>query len=247
MDTTTKPLILLVEDDEDVANVTAEHLMEAGMLTQIFNRVKPAERFLKKNHVNLVLLDINLPDTDGFALLDHIRNTESPTPVIFLTGTDSESTKVRGLEIGADDYVTKPFSAGELVARIHAVLRRTDTLHDLKLTPNFTVGDEPFDFLGATVNGARMEITFADGATETLGRKELGILAHLYENKGKIIPRKNMIHAVWGPHANVKSRSLDQYIVKVRDLFKRHGCNDAPFRTVHGVGFIYDPDGESKA
>ena len=245
MDTTSKPLILIVEDDEDIANVTAEHLIEAGMHAQIFNRVTRAEEYLKKNHVNLVLLDINLPDVDGFALLDSIRSSETQVPVIFVTGADSETTKIRGLDVGADDYVTKPFSASELVARIRAVLRRTDTRHDLNLTPNFTVSDKPFDFLGANINGARMEISFPDGVKESLGRKELGILAHLADNKGKIIPRKSMIHAVWGPHANVKSHSLDQYIVKVRDLLKRHGCNDSAFRTVHGVGFIYDPDGEN--
>ncbi len=245
MDTTAKPLILIVEDDEDIANVTAEHLAEAGMHAQIFNRVDRAEEFLKKSHVNLILLDINLPDADGFALLDSVRSSETSVPVIFLTGTDSESTKVRGLNVGADDYVTKPFSASELVARIRAVLRRTDTRHDLKLTPNLTVSEEPFQFLGSTIDGSRMEIIFPDGDRENLGRKELGILAHLAANQGKIIPRKNMIHAVWGPHANVKSRSLDQYIVKVRDFFKRHGCEDSAFRTVHGIGFIYDPEGKN--
>ncbi len=246
MDTSPKPIILIVEDDSEVANVTAEHLSEAGMHTQIFDRVSRAEKFLRKNHVNLILLDIQLPDADGFALMDSIRDSEFPTPVIFLTGTDSESTRVRGLELGADDYVTKPFSAKELVARIHAVLRRTETQHDLELTPNLTISDKPFDFLGATINGTRMEITFPDGETETLGRKELGILAHLVAHKGQIIPRKNMIHTVWGPHANVKSRSLDQYIVKIREMFKRHRCQDAPFRTVHGVGFIYDPKDEEE-
>jgi len=246
MDTTSKPLILIVEDDEEIANVTAEHLSEAGMHTQIFSRVDRAENFLKKNHVNLVLLDINLPDSDGFTLLDHIQGSETQTPVIFVTGTDSENVKVRGLEVGADDYITKPFNAGELIARIRAVLRRTDTRHDMDLTPNISVADQPFSFLGAEVNGARMEIKFNDGETENLGRKELGIMAHLAANQGKIIPRKNMIHAVWGPHANVKSRSLDQYVVKVRDLFKRHKVDDSTFRTVHGVGFIYDPAGDHK-
>ncbi len=246
MDSTSKPLILIVEDDEEIANVTAEHLAEAGMHTQIFNRVDRAEDFLHKNHVNLVLLDINLPDADGFTLLDHIQGSQNQTPVIFLTGTDSENVKVRGLEVGADDYITKPFNAGELIARIRAVLRRTDTRHDMNLTPNFSVSDKPFEFLGAEVNGSRMEIKFPGGKIETLGRKELGIMAHLADNKGKIIPRKNMIHAVWGPHANVKSRSLDQYVVKVRDLFKRYKMDDSNFRTVHGVGFIYDPDGNQE-
>jgi len=244
MDTSSKPLILIVEDDEDIANVTAEHLEEADMHAQIFDRVQRAEEFLKKNYVNLVLLDINLPDADGFSLLQTIKSSENQVPVIFLTGTDSQATKVRGLEVGADDYVTKPFSASELVARIHAVLRRTDTRNDMNLTPNITVSDEPFDFLGCTVNGSRMEITFSDGSKESIGKKELGILAHLKENQGKIIPRNNMIHAVWGAHANVKSRSLDQYVVKIRELLKRHDCDDDTFRTVHGVGFIYDPEDE---
>lgn len=242
MDTTSKPLILIVEDDEDFAKVTAEHLHEAGMHTQIFSHVWRAEEFLKENFVNLILLDINLPDADGFSLLDFVKQSKNQVPVIFVSGNGSERIRVRGLEIGADDYITKPFSASELIARIHAVLRRTDTRHDFDLTPNTTVSDKPFDFLGCTVNGGRMEISFPDGKTESIGRKELGILAHLFENKGLVIPRQNMIHAVWGPHANVKSRSLDQYIVKVRDLLKRHGCEDAAFRTVHGVGFIYDPE-----
>lgn len=246
MDITSKPLILIVEDDNEIATVIAEHLSEAEMHTQIFNRVDKAEDFLAKNHVNLVLLDINLPDADGFTLLDRIQGSETQTPVIFVTGTDSENVKVRGLEVGADDYITKPFNSGELVARIRAVLRRTDTRHDMNLTPNFTVTDKPFEFLGAEVNGSRMEIRFEDGSKEPLGRKELGIIAHLVTNKGKIVPRKNLIHAVWGPHANVKSRSLDQYIVKVRDLFKRHQVDDEAFRTVHGVGFIYDPDSDHK-
>jgi len=242
MDPSSKPLILIVEDDSEIAAITAEHLSEAGMHTQIFDRVDRAEEFLQKNHVNLVLLDINLPDADGFTLLSHIQGSETKTPVIFLTGTDSDTVKVRGLEVGADDYITKPFNAGELIARIRAVLRRTDTKNDLNLTPNFSVSDKPFQFLGAEVNGARMEIAFPDGSVETIGRKELGIIAHLAANEGKIIPRKNMIHAVWGTHANLKSRSIDQYVVKVRELFKRHKLDDGTFRTVHGVGFIYDPE-----
>ncbi|MEM0965644.1 MAG: response regulator transcription factor [Verrucomicrobiota bacterium] len=241
MDTTSKPLILIVEDDEAIATVTAEHLSEAGMHGQIFDRVNRAEEYLSKNHVNLVLLDISLPDGSGFELLEYIQKSQTKVPVIFLTGENSESAKVKGLDVGADDYITKPFSAGELIARIRSVLRRTDSRNDMNLTPNLTVADGPFEFLGATVNGARMEIGFSDGSVETLGRKELGILAHLVGNQGKVIPRKSLIHAVWGPHANLKSRSLDQYVVKVRDLFKRHNCDDAAFRTVHGVGFIYDP------
>jgi len=236
-----KPLILIVEDDIDLAKVTSEHLELAGMYTQAFGQVKKARDYLLKNHVNLIILDIRLPDTDGFSFLEEIRKMETPPPVIFVTGNDSESIKIRGFEVGADDYITKPFSVQELIARIKAVLRRTETRHDLDLTPNTTIRDKPFEFLGATVNSARLESTFPDGEVETAGGKEIGILNHLHLHQGAVIPRTNLIHAVWGPHADIRSRSLDQYIVKIRDIFKKHGCEIEALRTVHGVGFIYDP------
>jgi DNA-binding response OmpR family regulator len=150
---------------------------------------------------------------------------------------------VKGLELGGDDYITKPFGYAELVARIRAVLRRAESKADLNVTKNVKVSDEPFDFVGARISPIRLEITFPDGTTRKLGRKELGILAYLSEHRGVVIPRKALIHSVWGIHADVRSRSLDQYIVKVRDLFQEHGIKLDCFRTVHGVGYMFDPDG----
>jgi len=245
MDTTAKPSILIVEDDAELAAVTAQLLDEAGMHTQVVSTVSRADEYLKSHHVNLVLLDINLPDQSGFSLLEKLKQGKySQTPVIFVTGSVEKNIKVKGLETGADDFVTKPFNSDELIARIKAVLRRTDTRGDMDLTPNIAVTDEPFPFLCAKVVSARLEIHFSNGTIEKVGKKEIGILAHLARHPGKVVPRKNLIHSVWGPHADLKSRSLDQYIVKVRDLFKKNGCNVDMFRTVHGVGFIYDPDGE---
>ncbi len=236
-----KPLILIVEDDKALANLTAEHLELAGMKTQVFYRAANLKIFLENNFANLLLLDVNLPDTSGFNVLEEIRGKGITMPVIFFTGNDSEVQKVKGLETGADDYITKPFSFPELVARINAVLRRAETSRDSQVTPTSSLSEEPFDFCGAMVNTQRLEITFPDGATEPLGRKEFGIMAYLYANQGTILTRKNLIHAVWGVHADIKSRSLDQYIVKIRDAFSRHGLNLDPFRTIHGVGYIYDP------
>jgi DNA-binding response OmpR family regulator len=92
----------------------------------------------------------------------------------------------------------------------------------------------------------RLEITFPGGVIEKIGRKELGILTYLNDNQAVVITRKTLIHAVWGIHADVRSRSLDQYIVKVRDLYKSHGLDLSAFRTVHGIGYIFDPKGISK-
>jgi len=240
-----KPLIVIVEDEAELASLIAVHLEKAGMHTQICNRVQHAVRFLKKNFANLVLLDINLPDQSGFTLVEELKNEDISVPIIFVTGNVEETSKIKGLDIGGDDYVTKPFSYAELVARIRAVLRRTEAKTDLNVTKNVRVNDEPFDFCGAKVIPERLEIAFPDGVTTKLGRKELGILAYLNAHPGQVITRKALIHSVWGIHADVKSRSLDQYIVKVRDLFASHGLELNAFRTVHGIGYIFDPRGVS--
>lgn len=241
-----KPLIVIVEDEAELASLIAVHLEKAGMNTQICNRAQHALKFLKKNFANLVLLDVNLPDQSGFALIEELKAADVSVPIIFVTGNVEETSKIKGLDMGGDDYVTKPFSYAELVARIRAVLRRTEAKADLNLTKNVRVSDDPFTFCGAKITPERLEISFPDGIVQKLGRKELGILAYLNAHPGQVITRKALIHSVWGIHADVKSRSLDQYIVKVRDLFSAHGLDLKAFRTVHGIGYIFDPRGESK-
>ena len=236
-----KPLIVIVEDENALAQVVSTHLDGAGMQTQICNRAAHAFRFLERNFANLVLLDLNLPDQSGFALLEDLQKAGIEVPIIFLTGNAHELSKIKGLEMGADDYITKPFSYAELVARIRAVLRRTDTHRDTHVTRNASLADAPFDFDGASVVPQRLQIQFPDGVTEAIGRKELGILAFLATAPGTVVTRKALIHSVWGQHADVKSRSLDQYIVKIRDLFQKHGIELEGFKTVHGVGYIYEP------
>jgi DNA-binding response OmpR family regulator len=240
-----KPLILVVEDEEELAKLITIHLEEAGMETQVYNRAAHAVKFLRKNFANLMLLDIGLPDQSGFSLLEELKGSDTTIPTIFLTGNDEEASKVKALEMGGDDYITKPFSFPELIARIRAVLRRAESNADQNVTKNVRVSDDPFDFCGATITPLRLEITFAQDAVEKIGRKELGILAHLNAHQGVVITRKTLIHAVWGIHADVRSRSLDQYIVKVRELYKSHGLDLSAFRTVHGIGYIFDPHGLS--
>lgn len=237
-----KPLILIVEDEKELAQMVSEHLEEAGMVTQVYHRGTNVVRFLRKNFANLLLLDVNLPDQSGFELLEELKRNNIQIPVIFVTAADSEINKVKGLDLGGDDYLTKPFSLPELVARIHAVLRRAETSRDFHVTRNASVTHPPFPFCGAEVHPDRLAIVFADGATEKIGRKELGILTCLYDHIGSVLTRRSLIHSVWGLHADVRSRSLDQYVVKIRDLFARHGSKMDAFRTIHGVGYIYDPE-----
>lgn len=236
-----KPLILVVEDDKDLAQLIADQLEVAGMASQIFYRGAAAVKYLEKSHANLILLDVTLPDQTGFETLKEICRMDRPAPVIFLTANDSETMKVQGLQSGADDYVTKPFRFPELIARIHAVLRRTETAKDTRLTDNAALDTQPFDFSGAIIHPERLEVEFPGKKIEKIGRKELGILLHMTTNAGHVVSRQSLIHAVWGVHADVRSRSLDQYIVKIRDTYEKHGIRLDNFRTIHGIGYCYEP------
>jgi DNA-binding response OmpR family regulator len=236
-----RPLIVVVEDEKELSQLICQHLEDAGMQTQPYDRCAPALRFLERNFANLLLLDLNLPDSTGFQLLQDLKQRDIHVPTIFLTGNAMEADKVRGLEMGGDDYITKPFSYAELIARINAVLRRAESKSDFNLTKNVRTVDQPFEFLGAKVHPDRLEIEFPNGASHKIGRKELGILAYLNTHRHVVITRKELIHSVWGIHADVRSRSLDQYIVKVRAAFAKNGLTLDSFKTVHGIGYIFEP------
>lgn len=242
-----KPLILIVEDDKQIAQLISEQLEAAGMLTQVYHRAGNVTRFLQNNFANLLLLDINLPDQTGFSLVEELKRSNIDIPTIFLTADDSEIYKVKGLEMGGDDYITKPFSFPELIARIHAVLRRAETAHDFHITKNASVAQEPFEFCRATIQPIRLEIEFPNGETTKIGRKELGIMTYLAHSPNTVVTRRALIHAVWGIHADIRSRSLDQYIVKIRNAFSSRGLNMDAFKTIHGVGYIYSTEDVSVA
>lgn len=241
-----RPLIVAVEDEAELLAIITEQLEGAGMNVQGYNRCAPALRFLQHNYANLLLLDLTLPDSSGFDLLKELKQQDINVPTIFLTGNSLEADKIKGLNMGGDDYITKPFSYLELVARINAVLRRAESKSDYNVTKNVRTIDGPFDFLGTQVHPDRLEIQFPNGATHKIGRKELGILAYLTTHVGVVITRKELIHSVWGIHADIRSRSLDQYIVKVRAAFDQNGLSLDCFKTVHGIGYIFEPPGAAK-
>jgi two-component system alkaline phosphatase synthesis response regulator PhoP len=237
-----RPLIVAVEDEPELLNIITEQLEVAGMHVQAYNRCAPALRFLQHNFANLLLLDLTLPDLNGFEMLKELKQQDINVPVIFLTGNSMESDKIKGLNMGGDDYITKPFSYLELVARINAVLRRAESNKDYNVTKNVRTTDFPFPFLGAQIHPDRLEISFPTGRVHKSGRKELGIIAYLHSHVGVVITRKELIHSVWGIHADIRSRSLDQYIVKIRAAFEENGLSLDSFKTVHGIGYIFEPE-----
>jgi two-component system alkaline phosphatase synthesis response regulator PhoP len=152
---------------------------------------------------------------------------------------------LKGFDAGADDFVTKPFSFTELTARVRAVLRRTSFSEDFSITDNATLNDDDFMFCNAKVSPAFMCVSFPNGNRVRVGKKEIGILKHFAYNHGTILSRKNIIHSVWGERANVRSRSMDQYIVKLRQIFKKNDCPMDRLQTLHGTGYVYSENGDA--
>ncbi|MDR1435559.1 MAG: response regulator transcription factor [Puniceicoccales bacterium] len=237
-----KPLILVVEDDCELSELIEKQLQVSGMDAQKFYNADDALRFLQRSFSNLMLLDFNLPGRNGLSLLEDLKKNSISIPTIFISGENREEIKVASLEAGGDDFLTKPFGISELLSRISAVLRRTSRSGDGQLTANTSLTDGTFDFLGTQVDPARLEIRFSDGSFEKIGRKEFGILSYFAQNPHLILSRRSIIHSVWGEHANVRSRSLDQYVVKLRKLFSAHGIDtEHTIRTSHGIGYTFVP------
>lgn len=235
----TKPLILLAEDDIQLTEVLEKQISLSGMNVQTFHNGVDVIKFLKRDYASVILLDVNLPDIDGFNVMTQLHGMGISIPVIFLTGFSDEFYKLKGFDIGADDFVTKPFSFTELMARIRAILRRTSRDVDAAITENVTLSDEDFEFCDAKISPASMNVTFPNGSVVRIGKKEIGILKHFADNRDAILSRKNIIRSVWGDTANVRSRSMDQYIVKLRQIFKLNECSMDKLKTLHGIGYIY--------
>jgi DNA-binding response OmpR family regulator len=233
------PLIVLSEDDVKLAEILRKQIEMSGMDVQTFYDGAGTVKFLQREAASVLLLDINLPDIDGFDVIKQLQNSRIEVPVIFLTAFSDEYYKIKGFDAGAEDFVTKPFSFTELIARIKVVLRRVYGKERDSISSNVALCDEDFEFCGAVVKPSLMQISFKNGKTILIGRKELGVLKHFSSNENTILSRRNLIHNVWGKYANVKSRSLDQYIVKIRQLLKENGCDFEALRTLHGIGYIY--------
>ena len=213
--------ILLVEDEEDIASLVRAYLERDGFRVVWATRGTEGLAELERHDVRLAILDLQLPDADGFDVCRAIRSTSS-LPVVMLTARDEEVDRVTGLELGADDYVTKPFSPRELTARVRAVLRRVepDTTDD-----QLAVGDVELDRRArtASVAGAEVELT---------GR-EFDLLWHLASRPGIVVSRGQLLERVWGIEFPGGTRTVDVHIGQLRRKLGRPRL----IRTVRGAGY----------
>lgn len=220
--------ILLAEDDENLGFVIKDNLEEAGYTVELYPNGIDALKAFNKNDFDICILDIMMPGKDGFDLAKDIRKKDSNIPIVFLTARSMKEDKIRGFRIGADDYITKPFSMEELVLRVQVIARRT-----AKQAPSGS--NENMFRLGIYVfNYKNLELEH-DGETKQLTQKEADILYQLCLRKNEVLSREDAVQAVWGNYDYFAGRSMDVFITKLRKYLKKDPS--IQIRNIHGVGF----------
>jgi DNA-binding response OmpR family regulator len=217
--------IVLVEDEEDIASLVRAYLERDGFRVVWATRGTEGLQALEHHDARLAILDLRLPDTDGFDVCRAIRSC-SRVPIVMLTARDEEVDRVTGLELGADDYVTKPFSPRELVARVHAVLRRAEP----------ESGDDELVAGDVALDRRRRSVTVA-GADVELTAREFDLLWHLAERPGIVVGRERLLDRVWGLEFPGGTRTVDVHIGQLRRKLDRPQL----IRTVRGAGYKLVP------
>jgi DNA-binding response OmpR family regulator len=225
-----KSVILIVEDDPSIALGLEEILAGEGFEPVRCPRGDAALAAAIKHRPALIVLDVMLPGLSGFDLCKQIRAKGLDTPILMLTAKSQEIDKVIGLESGADDYVTKPFGVRELLARIHALLRRAGK------TGSSVEPAEAFQIGGATIDPRTFEIR-RGGAVGELTARELKLLQLFHSHTGEVLSRDRLLNEVWGQHYYGTTRTLDQVVVQLRRKLGDSGAHPQRLVTVHGVGY----------
>ena len=221
-----KRRILVVEDEPDIARGLRDALEFEQFEVTTTGYGREGIRLLRERGSDLVILDLMLPDINGFTVCEEIRQSHPVVPIIMLTARSQETDKIRGLEAGADDYVTKPFSIGELVARINAIFRR---LHRAG-------NDETIQIGQATFHPRRHELV-RNRKTMALSFYEVEILRLLFERAGQPVTRDEILEKIWGVSAYGSSRSVDNFVVKLRKKIEDDASSPRHIVTIYGTGY----------
>lgn len=228
MTTDEKSKILLAEDDNNLGSLLKEYLEAKNYNTTWARNGKEGFDFFKKNTYDLCLLDVMMPLKDGFTLAKEIREQNKSIPIIFLTAKSMKEDAIEGFTIGADDYITKPFSMEELLLRLNAVLRRTKSKTSAdNVIKSFEIGIYKFDYENQTLKWGRKE--------QSLTTKEAELLRLLCLNKNDVLDRNFALNAIWKDDNYFNSRSMDVFVARLRKYLKEDP--KVEIINVHGKGF----------
>lgn len=222
------PSLLVVEDDEDLGTSLVEYLGAEGYDARLVQDGDSAlEEVTRLPGYDLIVLDAKLPERSGFEVLRAARDDGVATPVLMLTALEEHDHRMRGFQVGADDYLTKPFETTELLARIDALLRRASEV--VEQGGVFEVGDVRVDLDGNTVT--------RDGTPLELTDLEFRLLAYLLRRRGRTATREQILRDVWDLPPDVETRTIDRHVNALRDKMGGHADDDSPVRSVYGIGY----------
>jgi two-component system response regulator RegX3 len=233
-----QPSILVVEDDRNLAETLIYNLRSEGYRASIARTGLEAIAMARTQQPDLLLLDLMLPEMDGFDVCRAVR-ASSPVPIIMITARDEEVDRVLGLELGADDYVIKPFSLRELLARIRATLRRVE------LSSGDSGREEALETGGLRVE-PRSRTVVRDGMALHLLPREFDLLLHLMRNRGLVLSRDQILEKVWGTDYLGDARTVDVHVRRLRMKIERNPNEPRYVRTVYGVGYTFRGEREGK-
>ncbi len=226
--------ILLVEDEENLHEAIKLNLDIEGYNVTSAYQGKDAIVKSKEKKFDLIILDVMLPDVNGFDICETIRLNDELTPILFLTAKSDSEDKIKGLSIGGDDYLTKPFNIEELLLRMKLLIKRTSTNVSTNVITSYKIGDLQVNFNSFEVVNAEKEVT-------PLTKKQVNLLKLLIDKKNQAVSRQEILEKVWGYEIYPTTRTIDNVILSFRKIFESDTAPNTYFKSIRGVGYKFTP------
>lgn len=228
-----KPSVLLVEDEENLHESLKMNLeLQGYQVTSAFDGVQ-AMKAVQNEYFDLIIMDVMLPEMDGFSVTQNIRLSNTEVPILILSAKDTGADRITGLKKGADDYLTKPFHLEELLLRVQKLIEKAK-----RLQKTSTIGDS-YSFGGNSIDFKAQQALTARGEKLDLSKKEAMLLKLLIENKNEVVPREKILQSVWGYNVYPTTRTIDNFILSFRKYFEEDSRSPKYFHSVRGVGYKY--------
>lgn len=225
--------ILLVEDEEHLRNMLKLNLELEGYFVQAVDNGRKALQEFRAARYDLLVLDVMLPEMDGYTLCETIRLENTTVTVLFLTAKSGSDDRVKGLKLGADDYLAKPFNLEEFLLRIKILLKRSEKTDSADKTSDaYTFGENNINFLTYEIKGA-------EGQRQQLNKREVMLLKLLIDRKGQVVSREQILETVWGVDVYPSTRTIDNYILAFRKYFEIDPREPKYFHSIRGVGYKF--------
>lgn len=231
-----KAKVLIVEDESTLADVIADNLREEGYKVLHAADGQAGKDLWQSEAPNLIVLDVMLPFINGYELCESMRKAGDETPVLFLSAKGQAEDRIKGLRVGGDDYLAKPFHLPEFLLRVQNMLKRQGWVKETIETN--------FEFGGHNVNFRSYIAHLANGKEESLGERELGIFKLLAMRANEVVSRDDILDEVWGDDAFPSSRTVDNFVMRLRKLFEPDPSTPIYIHTIWGVGYKFTPEGK---